>query len=164
MRTLLILRHGKATNDEAGRDRDRALTKRGKREAEQMGERLRSQGLVPDRIISSSALRARDTARRVAAESGFRGAIDELDELYLADPDAYIKAVQRLADADSERVLVVGHNPGLEGLGLLLTGEPTSLPTAGLLVCELPISSFSELSLGVSGKLTRFERPKVVED
>jgi phosphohistidine phosphatase len=164
MRTLLILRHAKATSDDAGRDRDRALSKRGKREAEQIGQRLREQDLVPDRIISSSALRARDTARRVAAESGFRGSIDELDELYLAEPDAYIKAVQRLADERAERVLVVGHNPGLEGLGLLLTGEPTSLPTAGLLVCALPIASFSELSLEVSGKLTRFERPKGLED
>jgi phosphohistidine phosphatase len=164
MRTLLILRHGKAANDEAGLDRDRALTKRGKREAEQMGQRLRDSDLVPDRIITSSALRARDTARRVAAESGFRGAIDELDELYLAEPEAYITATKRLADEDAERVLVVGHNPGLEALALLLTGEPTSLPTAGLIVCALPIAGFSELSLEVSGKLTRFERPKGLED
>jgi len=164
MRTLLILRHGKATNDDPGLDRDRPLTKRGKREAEQMGQRLADNDLVPDRIISSSALRARDTARRVAAESGFRGAIDELDELYLAEPESYIMAVKRLAAEGAERVLLVGHNPGLEALALLLTGEPTSLPTAGLIVCALPIASFSELSLEVSGKLTRFERPKGVEE
>jgi phosphohistidine phosphatase len=164
MRTLLILRHGKAASDEGGLDRNRALTKRGKREAEQMGQRLRESDLVPDRIISSSALRARDTARRVAAESGFRGAIDELDELYLAEPEAYITVVKQLADEGAERVLLVGHNPGLEALALLLTGEPTSLPTAGLIVCALPIANFSELSLEVSGKLTRFERPKVLED
>jgi phosphohistidine phosphatase len=164
MRTLLILRHGKAANDEGELDRNRALTKRGKREAEQMGQRLADNDLVPDRIISSSALRARDTARRVAAESGFRGAIDELDELYLAEPESYIMAVKRLAAEGAERVLLVGHNPGLEALALLLTGEPTSLPTAGLIVCALPIASFSELSLEVSGKLTRFERPKGVEE
>jgi phosphohistidine phosphatase len=164
MRTLLILRHGKAANEDGGLDCDRALTKRGKREAEQMGQRLREHDLVPDRIISSSALRARDTARRVAAESGFSGAIDELDELYLADPEAYITATKQLADHDTERVLLVGHNPGLEALALLLTGEPTSLPTAGLIVCELPIASFSELSLEVSGKLTRFESPKGLEE
>lgn len=164
MRTLLILRHGKAANDDAGLDRDRALTKRGKREAEQMGQRLTDSNLVPDCIISSSALRARDTARRVAAESGFRGAIDALDELYLAEPEAYITAVKRLAHEGDERVLVVGHNPGLEALALLLTGEPTSLPTAGLIVCALPIANFSELSLEVSGKLTRFERPNALDD
>jgi phosphohistidine phosphatase len=164
MRTLLILRHGKAANDEGELDRNRALTKRGKREAEQMGQRLRDSNLVPDRIIASSALRARDTARRVAAESGFRGAIDALDELYLAEPEAYITAVKQLTDEGAERVLVVGHNPGLEALALLLTGEPTSLPTAGLIVCALPIANFSELSLDVSGKLTRFERPKGLED
>jgi phosphohistidine phosphatase len=164
MRTLLILRHGKAANEDSGLDRDRALTKRGKREAEQMGQRLREHDLVPDRIISSSALRARDTARRVAAESGFRGAIVELDELYLGEPEAYITATKQLAGDDDERVLLVGHNPGLEALALLLTGEPTSLPTAGLIVCALPIANFSELSLEVSGKLTRFERPKGLDD
>ena len=160
MRTLLILRHGKAANEDGALDRNRALTRRGKREAEQMGQRLRDIDLVPDCIISSSALRARDTARRVASECGFRAAIYELDELYLADAEAYIMATRRQAAADAERVLLVGHNPGLEALGLLLTGEPTSLPTAGLIVCALPIATFSELSLGVSGKLTRFERPQ----
>jgi phosphohistidine phosphatase len=163
MRTLLILRHGKAAQENAGPDRDRSLTKRGKRAAELIGHLLRDEDLVPDRIISSSALRARDTARRVAAAAQFGGVIDELDQLYLAEPDSYITAVKRLAE-DAERVLLVGHNPGLEALSLLLTGEPVSLPTAGLVVCALPIADFSELSLAVRGKMTRFEQPKDLED
>ena len=163
MITLLILRHGKASHEDEARDCDRPLSKRGKREAEHMGQLLRDQELVPDRIISSSAQRARDTARRVAARSGFRGQLDELDELYLAEPEAYVEAVRRLG-AGSGRVLVVGHNPGLEALALLLTGEPASLPTAGLVVCALPISNFSELSLAVTGKLSRSERPPSLLD
>jgi phosphohistidine phosphatase len=155
MRTLLVLRHGKAAPEEAGSDRDRPLTLRGKRAAEAIGHLLRDDDLVPDRVISSSAERARDTARRAAAAAEFGGAIDELDELYLAEPDAYITAVRRLG-GDAERVLVVGHNPGLEALGLILTGEPVSLPTAGLLVCTLPIASFAELTLQVRGNLARF--------
>jgi phosphohistidine phosphatase len=163
MRTLLVLRHGKAAQEEAGSDRDRPLTQRGKRSAEVVGHLLRDDDLVPDRVISSSAERARDTARRVAAAAKFGGVIDELDELYLAEPDAYIIAVRRLA-GDAERVLLVGHNPGLEALALILTGEPVSLPTAGLVVCALPIASFTELSLQVSGKLSRLVRPKELED
>ncbi len=162
MRTLLILRHGKAAQEEGGGDLDRPLTKRGKRAAELIGHLLRDEDLVPDHVISSSALRARDTARRVAAAAKFGGVLDELDELYLAEPEVYITAVKRLAE-DAERVLVVGHNPGLEALALLLTGEPVSLPPAGLVVCELPIANFSELSLGMRGKMTRFERPKDLE-
>jgi phosphohistidine phosphatase len=159
MRTLLVLRHGKAAQEEAGSDRDRPLTQRGKRSAEVVGHLLRDDDLIPDRIISSSAERARDTARRVAAAAKFGGVIDELDELYLAEPEAYITAVSRLG-GNAERVLVVGHNPGLEALALILTGEPLSLPTAGLVVCSLPIASFAELSLQVRGNLTRFVRPK----
>ena len=163
MRTLLILRHGKATQDDAGSDRDRPLTQRGKRAAEGVGHVLRDDDLVPDRVISSSAERASDTARRAAAAAKFDGPIDELDELYLAEPEAYIKAVRRLA-GDAERVLLVGHNPGLEALALILTGEPLSLPTAGLVVCTLPIASFGELSLQVRGNLARFVRPKELTD
>jgi phosphohistidine phosphatase len=163
MRTLLILRHGKAAQDEDGADRDRPLTKRGKHAAELIGHLLRDDELVPDRIISSSALRARDTARRVAAAAKFGGVIDELDELYLAEPEAYITAL--LAHAgDAERVLVVGHNPGLEALATILTSEPVSLPTAGLVECALPIASFSELSLQVRGKLRMLRRPKDLDD
>ncbi|MEO6598738.1 MAG: histidine phosphatase family protein [Polyangiaceae bacterium] len=163
MRTLLVLRHGKAAQEEAGSDHERPLTKHGKRCAEVTGHLLRDDDLVPDRVLSSSAERARDTARRVAAAAEFAGVIDELDELYLAEPEAYITAVRRLA-GDAERVLLVGHNPGLEALALILTGEPVSLPTAGLVVCTLPIASFTELSLQVRGDLTRFVRPQERDD
>jgi phosphohistidine phosphatase len=164
MRTLLILRHGKAAQEEdGGGDRERPLTKRGKHAAELIGHLLRDDEIVPDRIISSSALRARDTARRVAAAAKFGGVIDELDELYLAEPEAYITALVERA-GDAECVLVVGHNPGLEALAMILTGEPASLPTAGLVECALPIASFSELSLQVRGKVRMLRRPKDLDD
>jgi len=156
---LLILRHGKAAPEEAGSDRDRPLTKHGKRAAEHVGQRLRDEDLVPDRIISSKAQRASDTAHRVAVAAGFRGPLDELEELYLAEPEPYITALRLLA-GDSARVLVVGHNPGLEALVMILTGEGVALPTAGLAVCSLPISNFAELSAEVRGKLTQFIQPK----
>jgi len=161
MRTLLILRHGKAAPEADGSDRDRPLTHEGKRAADVVGKLLLDEDLAPDRIISSSAVRARDTARRAAAAAKFRGVIDEVDELYLAEPEAYIAALKRLA-VGAERVLIVGHNPGLEALALILTGEPMSLPTAGLVVCTLPLASFGALSLQVRGEMTRFVHPKEV--
>jgi phosphohistidine phosphatase len=163
MRTLLILRHGKAAPEEAGSDASRPLTKRGKREAEQMGQLLHKDDLVPDRILTSSAQRTRETARQVAAATHFGGSIDELDELYLAEPEAYITAVRRYAPG-AQRVLLVGHNPGLEALALILTGDPVSLPPAGLVVCSLPIASFAELAPQVRGQMARFARPTAVED
>jgi phosphohistidine phosphatase len=158
MRTLLLLRHGQAVPEQEGTDRDRCLTPRGIRAAEVVGQLLRDDDLVPDHILSSNAVRARDTAHRVALAAQFRGVINELDELYLAEPAAYIAAVRRLS-GDAQRVLVVGHNPSLEGLALILTGEPVALPTAGLVVCSLPIANFSELSSKLAGEMSRFVVP-----
>lgn len=162
MRTLLILRHGKAAPDEGGSDAARPLTARGKREAELIGQLLRSDDLAPDRILASNARRARDTAREAASAAHFSGAIDELDELYLAEPEAYITAVRRNAP-DAQRVLLVGHNPGLEALALILTGDPVALPTGGLVVCHLPIASFAELTPRVRGKMLRRVAPSELD-
>ena len=154
MKTLLILRHGKAVPEDAGTDRERALTGDGKRAVEAVGRALQKDGLVPDCILTSSAVRARDTAHRVASAADFGGVVEELDELYLAEPEAYILALKQRAGG-AERAMVVGHNPGLEALALILTAEPVSLPTAGLVVCSLPIASFADLSLGVRGQMTQ---------
>jgi len=163
MRTLLILRHGKAAPDGGGGDAARPLTQRGKREAELMGQVLLRENLMPDRILASGARRTRETASQAAAATHFSGAVDELDELYLAEPEAYITAVRRHAP-DAQRVLLVGHNPGLEALALILTGDPVSLPPAGLVVCTLPIASFAELAPQVRGKMARFVRPAELLD
>lgn len=162
MKTLLILRHGKAAPEEGGGDAKRPLTERGKHEAEVMGQLLQREQLLPDRILSSSARRARETAQLAAAAAGFVGAIDELDELYLAEPEGYITAVRRDAP-DAQRVLLVGHNPSLEALALILTGDPVSLPPGGLVVCSVPIASFAELTPRVRGKMQRLALPSALE-
>jgi phosphohistidine phosphatase len=162
MRTLLILRHGKAAPEEGGSDAARPLTQRGKREAELMGQLLRTGDLVPDRILASNARRTRETAEQAATAAHFSGAIDELDELYLAEPEAYITAVRQHAP-DAQRVLLVGHNPGLEALALILTGDPVSLPPAGLVVCSLPIATFAELGPRVRGEMRRFATPSELD-
>jgi phosphohistidine phosphatase len=158
MVTLLILRHGKAAAEEGSNDAARPLTERGKREAELIGQLLYEEKLSPDRILASSARRTRETAEQAAAATHFSGVIAELEELYLAEPEVYITALRRHAQ-DAQRVLLVGHNPGLEALALILTGDPVSLPPAGLAVCTLPIRSFSELAPQVRGKMARFVRP-----
>ena len=162
MRTLLILRHGKAAPEEGSSDAARPLTPRGKRDSELMGQLLLRDAMVPDRILASNARRTRETAREAASAVHFSGAIDELEELYLAEPEAYITAVRRRAP-DAQRVLLVGHNPSLEALALILTGDPVSLPPAGLVVCNLPIASFAELAPQVRGEMARFVRPTELE-
>lgn len=163
MRTLVLLRHGKAAPEEGGNDAARPLTERGRRDAELMGQLLRAENLAPDRILASNARRTRETAREAAAAAHFSGAIDELEELYLAEPEAYLTAVRREAP-DAQRVLLIGHNPSLEALALILTGDPVALPPAGLVVCSLPIASFAELTPKVRGKMQRFVDPSELGD
>jgi phosphohistidine phosphatase len=163
MRTLLVLRHAKAAPEPANRDHDRELTKRGRRAAERIGQVLLDEKLIPECVLSSTAVRARETVERVTQACGYTGKVALLEELYLAEPEAYLDALKRLA-GDAERALVVGHNPGLEDLVARLTGEREALPTAGLAELALPIATFRSLGIETQGKLRKVWRPKLLED
>jgi len=139
-------------------DSDRRLTSRGRKAALQMGELVKAHGLLPELVLSSSSARTRETMELFGEASGYAGAVLYLDELYLAEPGAYLRALGAHA-AGASSAMVVGHNPGLEGLVLRLTGERLSLPTAALVECLLPIDDLSSIA-GVEGKLGRVFRPK----
>lgn len=159
MPTLLILRHAKATHDPAFEDRKRPLTKKGERTAKRVGELLLEQELVPGLILSSSAVRARQTAEASAEHAEFTGAIELLDELYLGEPGAYVTALARRG-GQHERLMVVGHNPGLETLVELLTGRSEHLPTGGLAVCRLAVENWADLSRNAKARLVHVWRPR----
>jgi phosphohistidine phosphatase len=160
MKTLLILRHGKSRWDKRGvADHERGLKPRGRRDAARAGRWLRENELVPDQVLSSTAKRARKTAKRVAKECAFAGETQLHAELYLSDPTAYLDALRQLP-AESRRVLIVGHNPGLEELLQELTGKAESLPTAALAQVELPIELWSDLDHEVRGEIKTIWRPK----
>ncbi len=119
-RELLILRHGKA--EDGGRDFDRALSARGRADVQRMARWLHTQGLEPDHLLSSPALRARQTATLAAGALGLRGHEVHWDErIYAAELNTLLSV---LADCpvSARRVLLVGHNPGLEELLVYLGG------------------------------------------
>jgi phosphohistidine phosphatase len=151
------LRHAKAEHTDGVRDEDRELTKRGRRAAERTGELLSDR--LPDRILSSSSLRTRETVERFSKGGHYRGPVEYLDTLYLAEPAAYLAAV-RLHGGDAERLLLVGHNPGLETLVTRLTGERVSLPTAALVECTLDITAWSDVTEQTSAELTGISFPR----
>lgn len=160
MKTILIMRHAKSSWDnDRLHDHDRPLNKRGKLNAPRMGRLLRELDLVPDLILTSSARRARDTAEAVADQSGYAGDVRIEEDLYAAPPESYIEALAALED-NPERVLIVGHNPGLEELLEALTGEQEALPTAAIARVDLSIQSWHELTDETSGKLIDVWRPK----
>jgi phosphohistidine phosphatase len=160
MKTLLLLRHAKSSWKETEvADHDRPLNKRGRRTAPLIGEYLQAEGLLPDLILCSSAVRAHETALLVAEACSYRGEIRQNRALYLAEPQAYVEALRQVAD-EHERLLVVGHNPGVEMLVKALTGEETAMPTAALAAMELALEHWRDLDKNTECKLVHVWRPK----
>lgn len=145
MKTLLILRHAKSSwRNLALADIDRPLNKRGKRDAPRVGAFLREQDLVPDLILSSPAVRARKTVKAVSKNSGYEGDIEIHADFYPGDPDTFIEALHSVQDP-SDSVLIVAHNPGLEELLYVLTGESARMPTSALAQVSLPVEKWLDL-------------------
>ena len=160
MKTLLLLRHAKSSwKNVTLEDHDRPLNKRGSREAPQAGEFLRESGLVPDSIVSSSALRAKSTASLVVENCGRQVFVSIDPRIYLADLDTLITVVKNCSSV-AQRLLVIGHNPGLEQLVEKLTGEYRELPTTALAHISLPISNWDDLRNFTEGTLVYLWYPK----
>ena len=159
MKTILILRHAKSSwkHPELS-DHDRPLNKRGQREAPQVGKHLREQGLQPDIMLCSTALRAQQTAQTAAEACGYEGDIRYIPDLYGADVEDFVGILQGLEEAVNTAMLV-GHNPDLEILLSFLTEEDESLSTAALAQVELPIQAWKELDPEKRGKLVHFWVP-----
>ena len=162
MKTLLILRHAKSSwNYPELSDYDRPLNRRGKRDAPRMGKHLRQEGLVPDRILTSSAKRARKTASKVAKTSGYIGKVKKLDAFYDTVPGVYFETLQALPNK-YQRVMVVGHNPTMEQLVNHLTSHIERMPTAALAHIEIPIEHWEALNLYTKGILVNLWTPKTL--
>lgn len=165
MATLLILRHAKSDWDDPGlADHDRPLNKRGRRDAPRIGRLLVDRSLVPQQVFTSSAVRARTTAQVVAEQCGLADSqVVVAPQLYLAAPETYLDYLRWHAVAHGP-VLVVGHNPGLEGLLHVLTGANEHLPTAALAHVTLDLAAWSDLSQLTLARLEAVYRPKELED
>jgi phosphohistidine phosphatase len=158
------MRHAKSSwKDPELSDIERPLNKRGKKDAPYMGEMLKEKELVPQIILSSTAVRARQTAELVAAACDFTGDILYLDPFYLAEPGAYLSGLATLSN-DMERVMVIGHNPGLEGLLQILSGRIEALPTGTIAYLSLPVVSWHDLQNDTEGELLELLLPRDPEE
>jgi phosphohistidine phosphatase len=160
MKTLLLLRHAKSSwkHPELA-DHDRPLNKRGKRTATQVSTLLQEEDLIPNLIICSSAMRAHTTALLVAKACAYAGEIKRIRKLYLAETQTSIEVLRQVGEKHA-RVLVVGHNPGLEALIEALTGEAMAMPTAALAKVELALKRWSVLDTDTDCKLVNVWLPK----
>lgn len=140
MRELILLRHAHAEPASTGQaDLDRPLSPVGLAEAEAAGKWLKENKLQPDCVLCSPARRTRETLEAVVGVTGFFEHRLE-DRIYDATPGALVGLVDERKDI--ERLMIVGHNPGLERLvALLNTGESSEyrgMPPAGIAVLRFP--------------------------
>jgi phosphohistidine phosphatase len=146
MKTLYVLRHGQAASEtETVSDHERELTKHGRAEVRRTAQHLSERATLPGLVLSSTAVRARQTAELCVGAWPRGIELITVDDLYLAGPSSYLAALVSRGQ-DHARAMVVGHNPGLEALIDVLTQRSEHLPTAALVEIELPIESWFELS------------------
>jgi len=146
MRRLLLLRHAATEPARPGHhDRDRRLTPDGEREAAGVGEHLRGEGTPPDVVLCSPATRARQTA----AALGLDAPVVVSDRLYDAGARDIVDVLRSLGD-DVERVLVVGHAPGLPAVARDLA-DPDRSDADALAAIEWRFPTATLASLEVAG-------------
>jgi phosphohistidine phosphatase len=160
MKVLLLLRHAKSSWESAGlTDHDRPLNNRGKRDAPRMGKVLLEEGIVPEIIISSSAIRARSTAKKVAKSSNYKGEVIIESSLYRGGPIEYLNVLRRQPD-QARTVLMVGHNPDIEQLLEMLTRKEIIMPTCSLAAVNLPMDQWKKLTNSTKAEVRKVWRPK----
>jgi phosphohistidine phosphatase len=144
-RHLLLLRHGKSAWDTGALDDfGRPLARRGERDTRRMGKWMHEEGLIPDYVLSSPALRTKETSYRVCKSLDIPKHDIHFDpRLYLADVSALLAA---LADCPAlcKEILLVGHNPGMEDLLAYLCGGKAAVPEDGKL---MPTATLARLRL-----------------
>lgn len=172
MRQLILMRHAKAVREgPTGKDRDRPLEERGRRDARLIGDYFKREALLPDLALVSSSTRTRETWHFLSSDWP-AVAVEFHDELYGAEPGELLAAVRAAAVQDPKRLLVVAHNPGLHEFALALTaGAPAKeaaelaehLPTAGVAVIGFAIDAWGDVSFR-RGRLEAFVTPRLLKD
>ena len=148
MKTMLLMRHAKSSwKDQSLSDHDRPLNKRGRGDAPRMARLLIDKALVPAWVVTSSAKRARKTALAVVEQIVFEGELDVRDELYHAKPYEMLHVVRSLPD-HADRILLVGHNPGMEDFVTYLTGGYETMPTSAIARIDVPVTTWSDVAAG----------------
>jgi len=163
MKILYILRHAKSSwKDDSLADHDRPLNKRGQKDAQSMGKLMKKLEIKPDLILSSSAVRASETARLATEAAEYPGKVQLKDDLYAFEPGPFLNVLTQLDD-QIKSVMLVGHNPAMEELVTGITGEFHPLPTAALVQIQLPIDQWGKVSFGMQAKLKMIWRPKEIQ-
>jgi phosphohistidine phosphatase len=155
----MILRHAKSSWDDPDlSDFDRPLNARGCKAAPFMGRLIAERGYLPELIVSSPAKRAAETAALVRENAGISAETQFDERIYEASPQALRQVVSETPETVTS-LMIIGHNPGMEGFVRFLTGELLPMPTAALSIIDLDIEKWEGLTSNC-GRLLRMIKPK----
>jgi phosphohistidine phosphatase len=161
MKTLYLIRHAKSSwKDFTLSDIDRPLNNRGKRDAPEMGRRLKEKNILPSLIISSPALRAFTTAKIIANQIGYseESIITEKD-LYECNSSGIIELIKKTENA-KDPIYIFGHNPEFTDLANYFTKKNISnIPTCGIFCVNFDVTDWTEISPRNAG-LVFFDFPR----
>lgn len=162
MKTILLFRHGKSDWDaDYEADHNRPLARRGEKAASLMGKYLASLDQLPDRVICSSALRAKETVRLAAKAGKWSCPITFADELYEASPEQVLDLI-RESQNSLDSILLAGHEPTWSLLaGRLIGNAKVKFPTAAMARIDLAVASWKEAGFG-KGTLVWMVSPKLL--
>ncbi len=147
-KVIYLLRHAKAEIAESGQaDHDRPLAPRGLVEARRIGRYFAEHDIDPDMVLSSTSLRTRQTELELRHELKLSAETLFLPELYLAPWEELLKTIRAYTDEQTQSILLIGHNPGLEECAARLTGELVLLPPGALTIVGLQSLPFSEVGV-----------------
>jgi len=149
MKKIILLRHAKSSWDDSSlEDHDRPLGPRGLKDMPMMAKRLKAKAIYPNRILSSTALRAIQTAEIILKELGLAESLMIITEnLYHASASTILNEIKKQPD-HLETLFLVGHNPGFNDFIELLGGAIHNLPTSGQYGFKAAIDFWQELNIG----------------
>lgn len=161
MKQLIVVRHAKSSwKDPTQADFDRSLNARGHRVAPRMAQTLAHKIATPLLILSSPAMRARQTACYIALALNYEEQRIRYEHaLYGADLEQFLQLMHGLDDR-LQQLLLVGHNPGITNLvNYLCQSDIDNIPTCGICLITLNIKKWAMLGQG-QGELLEFDYPK----
>ncbi|HEV7680567.1 MAG TPA: histidine phosphatase family protein [Pyrinomonadaceae bacterium] len=145
MKTLFLLRHARAENAQPGSsDFDRTLDESGKKAAQAAGVFVGELHLKFDLVLCSTAVRASETAELAIAAAGLKTTVRYDKRIYEAAPLRLLEVVREV-ETETVSLLLIGHNPGLEDLLKLLTGQNVPMATCSLAKLDLEIDQWSDI-------------------
>lgn len=163
MKTLYLVRHAKSDwSEENKADLDRGLSKRGSKDLKSMSSYLLEKKIKPDLILSSPALRAKLTAKKISKKIKYDKDIKYIDKLYMPDPETILDILSDQKDKNKS-IFLVNHNPALTDLANTLTDENIdNIPTLGIVAIKFDIKKWKDIK-DHKGKMDFFVYPKLLK-